>query len=77
MRDRCLREKFACLSLAENVHKKNNFSTTSSFKKLGQINFGGVKILELATDTILGKYRCSYQYDERQMLKEKNLLVHH
>ena len=22
MNDRCLREKFACLSLAENVHKK-------------------------------------------------------
>ena len=42
MKDRCLREKFACLSLAENVHKNNNFITTSSFEKLGQINFGGV-----------------------------------
>ena len=42
MNDRCLREKFACPSLAENVHKKNNFTTTSSFEKLGQINCGGV-----------------------------------
>ena len=42
MKDRCLRENFACLLLAENMHKKNNFTTTSSFEKLGQINFGGV-----------------------------------
>ena len=41
MKDRCLRENFACLSLAENAHKKNNFSTTISLE-LGQINFGGI-----------------------------------
>ena len=33
MKDRCLMENFACLSLAENVHKKNNFTTSSSFEK--------------------------------------------
>ena len=32
MNDRCLREKFACLSLTENVHKKNNFTTTNSLE---------------------------------------------
>ena len=45
MNDRCLREKFASLPLAENIQKKiiNNYTTTSS--------------LELAANTILEQYR--------------------
>ena len=43
-RQRCLREKFVCLSLFENVHKKNNFSTTNSLElaadKFWSIDFG-------------------------------------
>ena len=52
MNDRCMREKFACLSLAENAHKKNDFYHHQQFE-LRQLNFGGVQILELAANTML------------------------
>ena len=42
MKDRCLREKFACLSLAENVHKKNNFTTTNSLKLVADTMLGSI-----------------------------------